>query len=88
MSEMRTGYTNKLKNKIFGCLCAREEGKAWEGCLDNILMEMIGIPEEERGINFYIVYYKLSASRYFEYKYFRKVIFEVLSVLSGMWGDD
>ena len=85
MLEMRNGYTNKLKNRIFGCLCVREEGKDWQSCLDNILMELIGFPEEERGIHFYTIYYKLSAARYFDYEYFRKAIFDVLSTISNMW---
>ena len=81
MNPMNEGYTNKLKNKLFSCLCEREADRNWESCLDTILIELNGIPEEQRGIDFYSIWYKLSACRYLSYKYFRKTIFDVMSLL-------
>lgn len=81
MEVMREGYYNKLKNRLFGCLCEREADREWESNLDAILIELMGLPEEQKSINFYIIYYKLSSCRYLSYKYFRKTIFDVMSLL-------
>lgn len=81
MQEYKEGYYNKLKNRLFGCLCEREAEREWESCLDSILIEMMGFPEAERGISFYTIYYKLSSCRYLSYKYFRKTIFDVMGML-------
>ena len=81
MKEMREGYYNKLKNRLFGCLCEREAEREWEANLDSILVELMGMSEEQKTINFYIIYYKLSSCRYLSFKYFRKTIFEVMNLL-------
>lgn len=75
------GYNNKLKNKLFGLLCEFEKNREWEKFLDSILIEMIGIPEESRTINFYILYYKISSLRYLKYEYFRSTIFDAMGLL-------
>lgn len=77
------GYINKIKNRIFGVLCEYEkENSEWESYLDSILVELNGIPEESKTINFYIIWHKLTSARYLSYKYFRKTIFDVMSLLS------
>lgn len=78
------GYTNKMKNKLFGCLCERENGREWESYLDSILVELAGVPEESRTIEFYTIYFKLSSCRYLSYKYFRKTIFDIMSSLDRL----
>ena len=58
---MKEGYDNKLKSKLFHLLCEREEGGEWQKFLDSILIELMGFEEEERTINYYILFKKLSA---------------------------
>jgi hypothetical protein len=81
MNHLKEGYNNKLKNRLFACLCEREIEGEWEANLDAILIELMGYPEEEKGINYYIIFYKLSSCKYLQYKYFRKTIFDVMNLL-------
>ena len=81
IKEVKDGYNNKLKNKIFHLLCEYEEDGEWEKFLDSILIELDGFSEEEKTINYYILYKKLSSLRYLRYKYFRPTIFECMSLV-------
>lgn len=83
MTPIDEGYRNKLKNKLYSCLCDREADKEWEACLDSILIELLGWAEEDKGINYLVIWYKLSSCRYLSYKYFRKTIFDVMTLLSS-----
>ena len=82
MSELKEAYTNKLKNKLFGLLCEYEKDREWEKFLDSILIELLGYAEEEKTINYYILYYKLSSLRYLRYEYFRSTIFDCMNLIS------
>lgn len=75
------GYKNKLKSRLFGLLCEYEKGREWESYLDAILIEIGGFKEEDRSINYYILYYNLASGRYLSHKYFRKVIFDSMTLL-------
>ena len=75
MSDFTEGYSNKLKNKLFGLLCE------FEKFLDSILTELLGIPEASRTINYYILYYKISSLRYLKYDYFRSTVFSCMTLL-------
>lgn len=77
MTSAQEGYNNKLKNKLFGLLCEFEKNREWEKFLDSIIIELMGIPEDERTINYYILMYKLSSLRYLRYEYFRSTILTV-----------
>lgn len=79
--EMQEGYDNKLKSKLFHLLCEREENGEWQKFLDSILIELMGFPEEEKTINYYILFKKVSALRYLEYSYFRSTIFDCMSLI-------
>jgi hypothetical protein len=81
MEAVKEGYYNKLKNKLFGLLCEYEKNRDWEKFLDSILIEISGFSEEERTINYYILYHKLSSLRYLNYKYFRTTIFDCMDLL-------
>lgn len=81
MNNMQEGYGNKLKNKLFGLLCEFEKNREWEKFLDSILIELMGYPEEDRTINYYILYYKLSSLRYLKYEYFRSTIFDCMNLV-------
>ena len=45
VEEIAEGYTNRLKNKLFGLLCEYEKGRDWEKFLDSIMIELQGHPE-------------------------------------------
>lgn len=82
MTSAQEGYNNKLKNKLFGLLCEYEKNREWEKFLDSIIIELMGIPEDERTINYYILMYKLSSLRYLRYEYFRSTIFDCMTLIS------
>ncbi len=86
VSEVKEGYNNKLKNKLFGLLCEYEKNREWEKFLDSILIELQGFDEEERTINYYVLYHKVASLRYLNYKHFRTTIFDCMSLLSNMEG--
>ena len=81
LPAMQEAYNNKLKSKMFGLLCEFEKGREWEKFLDSILIELLGYPDEEKTINYYILYYKLSSLRYLKYEYFRTTIFDCMNLL-------
>lgn len=85
ISMFNEGYLNKLKNKIYNILCEREKNGDWENCLDSVLTELIGY--KDKTINFYIIWYKLSACKFLTYKYFRKSILDVLSLINFVYED-
>ena len=80
--QIKEAYNNKLKSKLFGLLCEREKGRDWEKFLDSILIELIGYSEEEKTINYYTLYHKLSTLKYLRYEYFRGVIFDCMDLIS------
>lgn len=79
---VQEGYTNKLKNQLFGLLCEYEKNRDWENLLDKIFIELKGFPEESRTIDYYRLCYKISTLRYLSYKYFRATIFDCMEILS------
>ena len=79
--EVMDGYYNKLKNKLFGLLCEFEKNGQWERLLDSILIELTGIPETLRPINYYILFFKVSSLRYLRYEHFRTTIFDAMALL-------
>lgn len=80
--QIKEAYANKLKSKLFGLLCEREKGRDWEKFLDSILIELMGYSEEEKTINYYTLYHKLSTLKYLRYEYFRGVIFDCMDLIS------
>lgn len=78
---VKEAYTNKLKNKLFGLLCEFEKDREWEKFLDSILIELLGYPEEQKTINYYTLFYKLSSLRYLKYEYFRTTIFDAMGLV-------
>ena len=82
MNEVKQACNNKLKSKLFGLLCEREKGREWEKFLDSILIELLGYSEEEKTINYYILFHKISSLRYLRYEYFRSTIFDCMDLIS------
>ena len=80
-SHIKEAYDNKLKNKLFGLLCEFEKDREWEKFLDSILIELLGYPEEQKTINYYTLFYKLSSLRYLKYEYFRTTIFDAMGLV-------
>lgn len=72
---------NKLKNKIFRLLPEKEEDGEWEKSLDNLLIELMGYPEEKMTINYWILFTKLSSLRFLRYEYYRRTIFDCISLV-------
>ena len=72
--DVKEGYFNKLKSKLFGLLCEYEKGREWEAFLDSILIELLGFEKDERTINYYI--------RYLNYNYFRTTVFDCMALIS------
>lgn len=81
-TQVKEGYDNKLKSKLFGLLCEREKGREWERFLDSIIIELMGYPEELKTINYYILCYKISTLRYLSWTYFRSTIFDCMDLVS------
>ena len=81
LPEVKEGYTNKLKNRLYGLLCEFEKGGEWEAFLDSILIELEGIPEDQRSINYLSLYYNISSLRHLRYEYFRSTIFSCMSMV-------
>ena len=79
--SIQQAYENKLKNKLYGLLCEFEKGREWEKFLDSILIELMGYPEEQKTINYYTLFYKLSSLRYLKYEYFRTTIFDCMTLV-------
>jgi len=85
--QVLEGYQNRLKNKLFSLLCAKEENGEWQTFLESIILELEGVPTENRGINFLVLYYKINTLRHIEYQWFRKTIFDCMALLSSKGGD-
>ena len=69
-----------MKNRLYGLLREREKNGEWQKYLDTILIELMGYKDENKTIDYYILYSKLSACRYLSFKYYRKTIFECMSL--------
>ena len=80
--EIVEGYNNRLKNKLFGLLCEFEKEGEWESFLESIQLELLGIPVEQRTINYYVLFSNLASLKFVKYQYFRKIIFDSMSLLS------
>ena len=79
--EVKEAYNNKLRDELFGLLCEFEKGGEWEKFWDSILIELLGYDINEKTINYYILYYKLSSLKYLKYEYFRKTVFDCMNLI-------
>ena len=57
---MIEGYYNKLQGRLYGLLCEREKGGAWEKFLETILLELYGLEKIDQTINYWPLIGKLS----------------------------
>lgn len=79
--EYQDGYRNKLKNQLYKLLCEYEESAEWQKFLDAILLELHGFNEINKTIDWYTLVHKLTTCRYLSHKYFRKTIFDCMSLV-------
>lgn len=80
--KLAEGYSNKLKNRLFGLLCEFEKGGEWLPYLDSLVIELLGFQEDQKTINYYVLLNKLNSLRYLRYEYFRKTIFDCMGLIS------
>ena len=73
-------YKDRMKKKLYGLLREREKDGEWEKFLDTILIELLGYKDEQKTIEYYTLYNKLSACRYLSFKYYGKTIFECMNL--------
>ena len=78
------GYSNRMKDRLFGLLCEKEKEGEWEKFLETILIELLGYPEDKKTINYYVLFYKLSSLKFLSYTYFRKTIFESMNLVDTL----
>lgn len=81
---MIEGYYNKLQGRLYGLLCEREKGGAWEKFLETILIELYGLEKIDKTINYWPLIGKLSELKYLDYQYFRKTIFECINLVKEL----
>ena len=81
VDEVKEGYHNRLKNRLYGLLCEFEKKGEWEPFLDSILIELEGVPPEARTIHFFTLYHNISSLRFLRYEFFRKTIFTCMDLL-------
>lgn len=77
-------YKDKMKKKLYGLLREREKDGEWEKFLDTILIELSGYKDENKTIEYYTLYAKLSSCRYLSFKYYRKTIFECMNLFDSL----
>lgn len=77
------GYANKLKNRLYGLLCERENKGEWEKYIDTILVEFSGLSEVLDSISYWQLLGKISMLKYLNYNYFRKTIFECMNIIDS-----
>ena len=81
---MIEGYYNKLQGRLYGLLCEREKGGAWEKFLETILLELYGREKIDKTINYWPLIGKLCELKYLDYQYFRKTIFECINLVKEL----
>ena len=81
---MIEGYYNKLQGRLYGLLCEREKGGAWEKFLETILLELYGLEKIDKTINYWPLIGKLSELKYLDYQYFRKTICECINLVKEL----
>ena len=77
-------YLKRLRNRLYGALCEREKGGEWEKFLDSIIVELLGVEEEQKSVYYYVLLYKLNACRFLEYKYFRSTVLECMGIFDKL----
>lgn len=77
-------YLKRLRNKLYGVLCEREKGREWKKFLDSVIIELMGIPEEQKTVGYYVIMHKLNSCRFLEYEFFRTTILECMGLIDRL----
>lgn len=77
------GYSYKLKNRLYALLCEKEAKGEWEKYIDTILVELYGLSSVLDSISYWQLLGKIGSLKYLSYSYFRKTIFECMSILDN-----
>ena len=88
MDDFFNAYRNKLAGNLYGLLCERENKGKWEEYLDSIYLEFVGLEKELDSINYWKIRAKMGSLRYLTYYFFRKTIFECISLTNTLSIDD
>ena len=75
------GYRNKLKNNVFKLIPLREDSGHWEKHLQTIQIELLGLSKEFQSINLISIIAKLAELHVLEFAYYRKTVFEILTLI-------
>lgn len=75
---MNMSYREYLKNRLYSLLGEKENNGEWERFLDNIIIELMSLPDTYKKFS---LIGKLSICRFLSYKYFRKTIFECMNLI-------
>lgn len=78
---MKEGINNRLRGRLFGLLCEFEKEGEWEKFLDSIVTELLGYDEDDKTLNYYVLLAKLQSLKYLKYEYFRRTIFDCISLV-------
>lgn len=84
MTNLNVEYKKRLRNKLYGVLCEREKNREWKKFLDSIIIELMGIDEEDKKVWYYVLLYKLNSCRFLEYEYFRTTILECMGLFDKL----
>lgn len=78
-------YFAKIKNDVFKLLPLREEGAEWQKHLNTILIELSGLNNLSEGFKLIPILAKLESLYLLEsFMEYRKTIFEILNLLTGL----
>lgn len=83
--ESFKSYLSKIKNDTFKLLPLREEGAEWQKHLSTILIELNGFQSLIEEIKLLTIISKLESLKSLEdFMEYRKTIFEILNLLTGL----
>jgi hypothetical protein len=78
-------YFSKIKNDVFKLLPLREEGAEWQPHLNTILIELSGFNQLVEVAKLISILSKLESLKKIEdFMIYRKTIFEILNLLTGL----
>ena len=84
VEKLNPDYIKRLRNRLYGVLCEREKGGEWKRFLDSIIIELMGVSDNSKSINYYVLLYKLNSCRFLDYEYFRTTILECMGIFEKL----
>lgn len=84
VEKLNPDYIKRLRNRLYGVLCEREKGGEWKRFLDSIIIELMGVSDNSKSINYYVLLYKLNSCRFLDYEYFRTTVLECMGIFEKL----